>query len=64
MTTPDTITDDQIRELLSIAKANGWKSIAVLCKLALGESVVYRDAQLKDARRRVAEILNARAEGK
>jgi hypothetical protein len=57
--TADTITDAQIRGLASSAD----RQLRVLCKVALNEAPTYLRAKVvRDARARLAEILNERKE--
>lgn len=57
--TADTITDDQIREL---GGPGCDRRIRRLCKVALNDASTYlRSDVVRDARRRCAEILNARS---
>jgi hypothetical protein len=70
--TAKTVTDTQIRELLmhvtqDIGRHPEFsdreaKRIRVLCKVALNDAPTYlRESVVRDARRHLAEILNARA---
>lgn len=54
--TADTITDEQIRELLAEAS-----DLVVDCQLALGRGIALRPlaSEIRAARARCAEILNA-----
>lgn len=55
--TAETITDEQIRDLMKGAD----RPLRTMCKLALNDAPTYlRAAIIKNARRRLAEIWNAR----
>jgi hypothetical protein len=61
MLTADTITDEQIRELMRDASDH---AISVICRTALSRLIPERFDSREQARARCAEILNARVEGK
>jgi hypothetical protein len=55
--TADNITDEMIRELARDAD----RRLRALCKVALNDAPTYLRAKIiRDARKRLAEILNAR----
>lgn len=64
MITADNITDAQIEELMRVAKIEGHKATVYTCKLALDDGATHQRAdRIREARQRVAEILNSRANG-
>lgn len=62
MHTSGTLTLEQIGELKAEAERNGDRALKNLCRIALDDGVVSLRADvIRDAKRRLADILNARA---
>ncbi len=60
MLTADTITDEQINELMRDAVQRGQYLLVERCALALAKPSTKRRGAVRVARARCAEILNAR----
>ncbi len=60
MLTADTITDEQIRELLAVAKRESDGDVIGVCYCALSRNIPARFDSRQRMRARCAEILNAR----